>query len=383
MPTKKTTKTVKSPTRTSLSASDTKMFPSILEGIRKAIEMIPKVALPSIGVTVIMYLAMLVIFAILGGGFLVANVGSLQVLSQASDVTNPQAIATLLASGGVALVLAILASAVVGTVYSIVQTKLYLSVYRNETPQIGEAIRESWPLVLPLILVSLVTGFLTLGGGLLFLIPGLIIGILVGFASFTIIVDGFRGLDAIKESVRLVSGSFWQLALRVVVVGVILLLINGVLEDAFSQMGFVVLIFNIAQTLFVTAYGLVLYEQTKAVTLHSPRPSITWMFVVAMLGILLAGLTAGAIIKAVKASPRLQEILQQVGDSNWEGMNEDGTYLMDTQELEDWNTLEGQLPPEVLNSPEFQETQDKLRLLLESDREAAEQEKKQNALYAD
>ena len=83
------------------------------------------------------------------------------------------------------------------------------------------------PLLLPYLFVGIITGIGFVIGLILLIIPGIIFLLWYGFSSYTCIYDNKRGLDALKESKRLVEGNMIAVLVRSVVfmVGYILIFI--------------------------------------------------------------------------------------------------------------------------------------------------------------
>ncbi len=69
---------------------------------------------------------------------------------------------------------------------------------------------------------AILGGFATIVGLILLIVPGIIIGIMVGFSLYIVIDTGASPIEALKRSARLTKGNRW----RLFGLGLILLLIN-------------------------------------------------------------------------------------------------------------------------------------------------------------
>lgn len=82
----------------------------------------------------------------------------------------------------------------------------------------------------PLVWVSILTGLATIGGLILLILPGIYIGVRMGFSQLFVIDEKKKGTDAIKASWELTKQKFWpvfgrQLAGGIVFGGLMLIII--------------------------------------------------------------------------------------------------------------------------------------------------------------
>lgn len=88
------------------------------------------------------------------------------------------------------------------------------------------------------LLVSMLVGLATLGGSIVFLFPGIWLGVALSFASLLLIEDDRRGTQALAASVDLVKGRWWATFIRLAVPGFVILclyflatnLLNGIVS---------------------------------------------------------------------------------------------------------------------------------------------------------
>jgi len=96
---------------------------------------------------------------------------------------------------------------------------------REEKIGILESYKRALPKIIPFIWILILTGFLTFGGLLLFIIPGIIFSVWFMFGEYVLVWEDKRGMDAILRSKQLVSGNFWKIVWRSVALVLISLVI--------------------------------------------------------------------------------------------------------------------------------------------------------------
>jgi hypothetical protein len=88
----------------------------------------------------------------------------------------------------------------------------------------GEELWHSFRLIPGRLLIGILTGITTIGGLLLFLFPGIWLGVSLQFATFAYFADGRRGMRALATSHDLVAGRWWSVFTRLAVGGFFLFL---------------------------------------------------------------------------------------------------------------------------------------------------------------
>jgi len=119
-------------------------------------------------------------------------------------------------------------NAIVLTVYNFITGK---KVKRDEIS------RNAWTLIVPLLIVSLLTSLLILGGLILFIIPGIIFAIWLAFAEISVLIDGKRGFDALKHSKSLVKGRFLPIARLVISGSLFIFLVYIIITSVMFSLG--------------------------------------------------------------------------------------------------------------------------------------------------
>jgi len=166
-----------------------------------------------LGVMIIPTLIMIALLAILaGGGFL-----SFGLLS------------SKFAAGGIGLLtlLAILFFVIAFISQAWGQTALLYAI-KDSQEGIGviESYRRGWHKILSYWWVSLLAGFITLGGFLLLIVPGVIFAVWFSLAAFVLIAEDLRGMNALLKSKEYVKGKWGSVFWRFLFIGGISLILS-------------------------------------------------------------------------------------------------------------------------------------------------------------
>lgn len=210
-----------------------------------------------LGVMIIPMLIMIALVAVLaGGGFLGVSL-----------------LSSKFAAGGIGLliVLAIAFFLVVFISQAWGQTALLYAI-KDSQEGIGvvEAYRRGWHKILSYWWVSLLVGFITMGGFLLFVVPGIIFAVWFSLAVFILIAEDLRGMNALLKSREYVKGKwggvFWRfffIGVLSLIIALIPILIFGLLKIPFGEeiSRFVIGLFLTPLTM---TYGFLVYSNLKA-----------------------------------------------------------------------------------------------------------------------
>jgi hypothetical protein len=121
------------------------------------------------------------------------------------------------------------------------------------------------------LLISILVGLAVLGGLILFIIPGIIFGIMFSVSVAALVVENHKGTDAMSRSWNLVKGHFWHALVVLLVSGIITGIIGGIINSiglAISDNWFVTWIFRSAAQILVAPFaalvGVLLYIDLRA-----------------------------------------------------------------------------------------------------------------------
>jgi hypothetical protein len=123
------------------------------------------------------------------------------------------------------------------------------------------------------LLVSVLVGLAVLGGLILFIIPGIIFGVMFAVSIPALVVENKRGTDAMSRSWNLVKGHFWHALLVIFVAAIIAGIVGGIIRAigfAISDNWFVDWIFQAISQIIVAPFsalvGVLLYLDLRART---------------------------------------------------------------------------------------------------------------------
>jgi hypothetical protein len=86
----------------------------------------------------------------------------------------------------------------------------------------------------PVLVVSVLVGLATLLGLIVFIIPGIYIGVRLAASTQALVVEGRRGTGAMRRSWDLVGGHWWHAAFTLLVAGLITAVVNAVITAPFG-----------------------------------------------------------------------------------------------------------------------------------------------------
>jgi hypothetical protein len=86
----------------------------------------------------------------------------------------------------------------------------------------------------PILVVSILVGLATGLGLIVFIIPGIYIGVRLAVSTQALVVEDKRGTEAMRRSWDLVGGRWWHAALTLLVAGLITAVVNAVITGPFS-----------------------------------------------------------------------------------------------------------------------------------------------------
>lgn len=154
---------------------------------------------------------------------------------------------------------------VIAGLFSLVSTiMLVKQIENNWTLTFEEALKRSFPLLLPLLFVSILGSIAVLGGILLLIIPGIVAALWFVFTQTAVIIDEKRGLSALLYSKKLVTENF-SIIFKYFIVAVLLVMlvsfIAGLIPVAEMFIGFFTTPFMLIFT--VRVYAIIKKQQTE------------------------------------------------------------------------------------------------------------------------
>jgi len=133
----------------------------------------------------------------------------------------------LMISHNMALLIIAIVLDIVGIILSIAMTPAVLNAIHRLSTETGITVKIKdqyklgFALFWPFVLLSIIKIFVSIGSLVLFIIPGIIVGIYISFCAFSLILDGKKGLSAFTDSYSLVKGRWmamlWRMLFPIVI----------------------------------------------------------------------------------------------------------------------------------------------------------------------
>ena len=224
---------------------------------------------------------------------------------------------------------------IAGIAYTIVSTGINvasiiaLHSYR-EKPQFKDLLNQALQLAWPVYLLGLVIGLITLGGFVLFIIPGIIMAIFLSFAAFEKIFYQASLMNSLRGSYTLIKNNFGYIFIRFLVVIGFYFVFYAFIPEFFgaiseSLRNLYDMLSGLAQILInwvAMAFFLLLYNQVRQKTNMKNLANITWMWGIAGVGWFLIIVASVAfysqlpkLVSLIRSNP-YQYTQPQEGDAN-------------------------------------------------------------------
>jgi hypothetical protein len=104
----------------------------------------------------------------------------------------------------------------------------------GQDPGIEQSYRFGFARLGPILVVSILVGLATLLGLIVFIIPGIYIGVRLAVSTQALVVEGKQGTEAMRRSWGLVGGHWWHAAFTVLIAGLFTAVVNAVITAPFS-----------------------------------------------------------------------------------------------------------------------------------------------------
>ena len=134
------------------------------------------------------------------------------------------------------------------------QTSLYSMIIKGARIDLKNCLYESKRYLSDLIACSFIYLFLTILGLILFILPGFIIGARLSFFPFLVIYEGYKPIQALKESYKITKKYTWQIVNSLLLITVIISVPDIALGQLFKGEGvrlfFLWIIFDSAFAIF-------------------------------------------------------------------------------------------------------------------------------------
>ena len=177
-------------------------------------------------------------------------------LRSRGEVTSYQEISTATWAVGAAWLVAGLAGLLMYLVLTGAITRAVAAEVAGQDPSLEQSYRFGFHRLGSVLLVSVLVGLATIAGFILFIIPGIWIGVRLAVSVEALVVEGRRGTQAMGRSWELVGGHWWHAFGALVVAGLLTGLVNAVITTPFNNTGwFVQAIAAAIATVITLPYG--------------------------------------------------------------------------------------------------------------------------------
>jgi hypothetical protein len=177
-------------------------------------------------------------------------------LRSRGEVTSYQQISTATWAVGAAGLVAGLAGLLMYLVLTGAITRAVAAEVAGQDPSVEESYRFGFHRLGSVLLVSVLVGLATIAGFILFIIPGIYIGVRLAVSVEALVVEGRRGTQAMGRSWELVGGHWWHAFGALVVAGLLTGVVNAVITSPFNNTGwFVQAVAAAVATVITLPYG--------------------------------------------------------------------------------------------------------------------------------
>ena len=157
------------------------------------------------------------------------------VRTQGETTRNGVVVETARWSVGIAGLLAALVGILMYLVLTGAITRAVAAEVAGEDPSLEQSYRFGFHRLGSVLLVSVLVGLAIIGGLILFIIPGIYIGIRLCVSIEALVIEGRRGTQAMGRSWELVGGHWWHAFGALVVAGLLTGLVNAVITTPFNN----------------------------------------------------------------------------------------------------------------------------------------------------
>ena len=177
-------------------------------------------------------------------------------LRSRGEVTSYQQISTATWAVGAAGLVAGLAGILMYLVLTGAITRAVAAEVAGEDPSVEQSYRFGFHRLGAVLLVSVLVGLATIAGLILFVIPGIYIGVRLAVSVEALVVEGRRGTQAMGRSWELVGGHWWHAFGALVVAGLLTGLVNAIITTPFNNTSwFVQAVAAAVATVITMPYG--------------------------------------------------------------------------------------------------------------------------------
>lgn len=139
---------------------------------------------------------------------------------------------------GISFLLSVIVLAAIFLIYPLstgAQISLYYKIINGANLDLMQCISESKKYLPQLVIGTIIYLLLTLLGLIVFIIPGIVIGVRLSFYCFLIVYENYQALDALRESYQITKGYTWQIAGPLLVLSIPIVVTNILIQEFFIK----------------------------------------------------------------------------------------------------------------------------------------------------
>jgi uncharacterized membrane protein len=198
-----------------------------------------------------------------------------QIRTRGEETANGVVVSTSSWAVGTAGLVTALAGVVMFLVLTGAITRAVAAEVAGEDPSVEQSYRFGFHRFWSVLLVSVLVGLATVAGLILFIIPGIYIGIRLAVSIEALVVEGRKGTQAMARSWELVGGHWWHAFGTLVVAGLLTGLVNALITAPFGGTSwFVQAVVAAVATVVTLPYG-VLVGVLLYLDLRARKESLT------------------------------------------------------------------------------------------------------------
>ena len=145
------------------------------------------------------------------------------------------------------------------------QVALIYAIKDDKDIRIKESYRKGWRKIKQFFWVSILVGFITMGGFIFFAVPGFIFSVWFAFATFIVITEDLKGMDAILKSREYVRNYWWAVFWRFLFLCIVVFGFTILVTVATLLLPFLADLVSIALTPLIIIYSFLIYNDLKKV----------------------------------------------------------------------------------------------------------------------
>ena len=145
------------------------------------------------------------------------------------------------------------------------QVALIYAIKNNGDIGIKESYQKSKSKIKSFFWVSILVGFITMGGFIFFAVPGFIFAVWFAFATFIVITENLKGMDAILKSREYVRGHWWSVLWRFLFMYIVLFGVMIAASIVLMLVPFLGNLVSIALTPLIMVYMFLIYDNLRKI----------------------------------------------------------------------------------------------------------------------